>query len=349
MSAARSARAQLGVFSPGTPLLALPSWRAPRLLLSQSGGLIRRWQNSAFYPATRPTAKLYRLGLRMKAALGCGKTYPAVTDRWVLPEFVEDCLPAVASIVLQTRPSGPNQKFTVELRDRDSAVVGYIKYATEGLARRRLAQEYAMLMRLPAGFGPTPLKFGKMGDGVALLVTPLCGRKVGVKLPPSPEVVAFAKSLEIAAPVPFTAHPYIRAVREHFGTRLDPVLEDLAAREWPIVLQHGDLVPWNLRRRRQSNALAAFDWEFGTPDGFPYTDLAYFVLQTALLIYSWPAIKSTIYTMRWLHQRFDLGEREARALVRLAMVEAYLHGRDNGYPDDHPIQAWRLRIWRGLW
>ena len=32
--------------------------------------------------------------------------------------------------------------------------------------------------------------------------------------------------------------------------------------------------------------LSAFDWEHGIADGFPYLDLAYFILQVAALIYS---------------------------------------------------------------
>ena len=39
-------------------------------------------------------------------------------DHWTLGEFVGDCLPAIGSIVLHTRPPGPAQKFTIELHDR---------------------------------------------------------------------------------------------------------------------------------------------------------------------------------------------------------------------------------------
>ena len=63
----------LGVFPPGTSVLGLPSWRAPRILLSKSGGPIQRWRDSAFYPATRSLAKCYRLALRGKAAFGWGE------------------------------------------------------------------------------------------------------------------------------------------------------------------------------------------------------------------------------------------------------------------------------------
>jgi Phosphotransferase enzyme family len=340
-----------GVFPSGTPLLALPSWREPRLLLSKSSGPIRRWRDSAFYPATRWMARVYRLALRGKAVLGCGEARLAEADRWILPEFVGSCLPAVDSIVLQTRPPGPAQKFTIELRDRVGTIIGYVKYATEALAQRRLRDEHAMLVRLPPQLGPTPLKFGNMGDGTALLLTPLRGQDLTAKLPPAQEVLKFAKSLEISAPLTLAAHPFIHAVRERVGARLNTVVEDLAGRAWPIVFQHGDLAPWNLRWNPHSSGLCAFDWEFATANGFPYIDLAYFILQVALLVYSWPPVKSAIYATQWLERRSALGltEREARALVRLAMFDAYSRGKDDEYPDDHPMQAWRLRIWRGLW
>jgi hypothetical protein len=339
----------LGIFPPGTPLLALPNWHAPRVVMSKSDGALRRWRNSSFYPATRLVAKLYRFAIRGRATLGWSEARQALGERWSLHEFLEDCLPATASIVLLTRPAGPAQKFTAELRDPAGRITGYVKYGKEALAQRRLTQDYMMLMRLPAGLGPTPLKFGNMGDGTALLVTPLCGQEIRARLPPASEVLEFAKSLEISSPLALDDHPYIRAVRQRIGTRLDAILEDLAGRAWPIVLHHGDLTPWNLRRR--DDGLRAFDWEFGTPDGFPYIDLAHFILQVAFLIYSWPPVKSAIYATEWLKRQSTLGltDREARALTRLAMFDAYLRAKEDGYRDDHPLRAWRRKIWGGVW
>jgi len=339
-----------GVFPPGTPLLALPSWREPRVVLSNLGSPMRRWRDSAFYPATRSTARLYRLALRGKAAAGWGEVRRASYCRWRLREFIGDCLPPLGSAVLQTRPSGPAQKFTIQLHDRFGAIIGYIKYASEPLAQRRLTQEHAMLVRVPAGLGPVPLKFGQMGDGLALLVTPVRGRYVRAKLPPTRKVLEFAYSLQVSPAIALAAHPYVCAMRERVGTRLDGIFEDLRVRTWPIVLQHGDLVPWNLRWSRNSKSLSAFDWEFGTPNGFPYIDLAQFIMQVAFLIYSCPPVASATYATRWLagQSAHGLTEREARAVVRLAMFGAYTWAEEE-YPDSHPIQIWRRSIWEGLW
>jgi hypothetical protein len=341
----------LGVFGRGAPVIALPNWRAPRLLLSRSGGPLQRWREAAFFPASRPMAKAFRLVMRGKAFLGCGEVHRAVGDDRILREFVGDCLPATEALVIQTRPPGPDQKLTIELRDRAGTIIGYVKYGTEPLARQRLAREHEMLTRLPAGMGPAPLKFADMGEGLALLVAPLYGRPVGTKLPPPPEVLEFTKSLTGSDPLPIALHPYIRGLRDHIGRQFDIILTDLAGRDWPIALGHGDYVPWNLRWDRDSRRISAFDWEFGTLEGFPFVDLAYFILQVAALLYSWPAVKAAIYATQWLAGRPMLGlsEREARGIIRLAMFHAYSRARAGGFADGDGIQAWRLRIWRGLW
>jgi hypothetical protein len=344
-----------GVFPPGTSLLALPSWREPRLLLPKSGGPARRWRNSAFYPATRPMAKVYRLALRGRAAIGWGQARRAGGSPWTLREFVADCLPAADSIVLQIRAPkhAPSQiqKYTIELRDRAGTIIGYLKYAVDILPSRRLEQEHEMLTRLPAGLGPIPLRFGKMGNGTALLVTPLRGRSVFTRLPPAADVVEFAKSLEVSRSLALADHPYVRAMQERVGTLLDAIFEELSGRTWPLAFQHGDLVPWNIRARQDGKGLSAFDWEHGTAMGFPHLDLAYFILQLAALIYRWPPVKSAIYGARWLEAQptFRFSGREARALVRLSMFDAYCRTQDDGFADDHPLQPWRRRIWQEPW
>ncbi len=342
---------RLGVFPPGTSLLALPNWRAPRVLLSKSGSPMRRWRDSAFFPAMLPIARLYRVAMRGKAALGWSGARRAPGKRWTLNEFLEDCLPAVASIALQTGHPGRTQRFILELRDQAGTIIGYLKCGTEALARQLLAREYAILRCLPTGLGPTPLKFGDFGDGTALLLSPIPGRPVAPNVPPAPGVLEFAKSLNVSPPLALTVHPYVRNVRARFGTRVDTILEDLAGKTWGVCLQHGDFAPWNLRRNRRTNSISAFDWEYGTSDGFPCTDLAYFILQVAALIYSWPPVKSAIYAATWLEAQPSLGltGREARALVRLSMFEAYWRLEDVLFGADHPLQPWRLRIWRELW
>jgi hypothetical protein len=69
--------------------------------------------------------------------------------RWALAEFVDDCPPGIAFLVMQTRPPSLSRKFTIETRDRVGTIIGYVKYGTERLAQRPLSQEHATLTRLP--------------------------------------------------------------------------------------------------------------------------------------------------------------------------------------------------------
>ena len=340
----------LGVFPSQTPLIALPNWRVPRVLLPVSGGAARRWRASAFYPATRSTARAYRLAMRAKAALGLGEVRRVVEANWDLEEFLKDCISGVTSVVVQTRPAGPSQKFTFELRDRRGTVIAYLKYGSEPLAQQRLAHEHAILSSMPVGLAPAVLKFAKMGNGTALLVTPLHGRPMPARLPPPSSVVEFVLSNAGCATAAASDHPLLLVMRRSAGEALDPILEDFFDRPWPVGLQHGDFVPWNLRCGRDGR-LSAFDWEYGTLAGLPYLDLAYFTLQVANHLYAWPAVKSAVYTAQWLvaQPALRLSSNDARAVIRLAMFEAHRRALQEGYSNEHPLQNWRRRIWRGLW
>ena len=80
-------------FPPGTRVLALPSWRRPRLYLPACP-LSQRWNRSKLYPASRWSARLYRLSLRAAAAAGMKRARTAGSRRWSLGDFAEDHGPA---------------------------------------------------------------------------------------------------------------------------------------------------------------------------------------------------------------------------------------------------------------
>lgn len=56
-------------FTPGTEVMALPGWSAPRLFISAERPM-QRWRLGAFYLAFRPRARAFRLALQVWAALG---------------------------------------------------------------------------------------------------------------------------------------------------------------------------------------------------------------------------------------------------------------------------------------
>lgn len=323
-------------FPSGTHVIALPDWQRPRLYLPAS----QTWFGSAFYPAFRPQARLYRLFLRFKAYLGLNERREICSSGWPLGEFIQDVLPQAVIAVVQVGTPGPTQKLIVRLHDEQYTTIGYLKYATTTAARRRMRQEHTILSRLPKGLGPDPLKYGEWMGGDALLVTPLEGLSGAAVLPLPEGVLDFLDALRISKPVPLEQHPWVRALEPG----LEPWLEELARQEWPIVLGHGDLCPWHLRRKPDGN-LGAIDWEFGSHAGFPYLDLVFAILQTAILIYHWSPRRSLDYAVDYLTRLVPgLTTREARALCVLGAYDAYRSSLADGHRSDEPLQAWRLRI-----
>jgi hypothetical protein len=332
-------------FPPGTRVLTLPNWHNPRLYLPERL-FLQRWEDSSFYPAFRKLARVYRLSLRIKAAMGLGEVRQVRSDNWPLGEFVQDIFPLTASVVVLVGTPGPAQKITAQLREENGRVLGYLKYAEKVEARKRLRQERKMLSNLPDGAGPILLRYGTLGDGDGLLTTPLVGKALPATLPPEAGLSEFSSSLVVSPPVPVSVHPWFRHAREQGMPELDAWLEPLAGKEWPVTIQHGDFAPWNTLRR-PDGTLGAIDWEYGALEGFPYLDLAYYVLQTAALIYHWSPPKAAQYAAEYLagQQRFALSRAEGRALTSLAAYDAYRKFQEDG----HATDIAHLQRWRAIW
>jgi hypothetical protein len=332
-------------FPPGTHVLTLPNWQNPRLYFP-AHRLLQRWRYSSFYPAFRVMARLYKLSLRIRVTLGFGEVRKIQSGSWPLGEFVREVRPRTNSVVVLVGTPGPAQKITAQLRDKTGEVLGYLKYAEKEAARKRLRRERQVLAGIPRGVGPALLKYGTLGSGEALLTTPLPGKALPATLPPARDPSAFLTALNVAPHVPIAAHPWVQRTRDQSGFDLDPWLEMLSGKYWPVTIQHGDFAPWNLLL--SDGALRAIDWEYGTLEGFPYLDLAYYVLQISALIYRWAPLRAMEYTVEYLtrHSQLTLSGVEARALTSLAAYDAYRKFREDGHlPDISHLQRWRKAIW----
>lgn len=335
-------------FPPGARVLALPDWRRPRLYLpAQRFG--QRWGASSFYPAFRLPARLYRLALRSKAATGFGEVRMVRSDGWVLGEFVRDALPGAVSTTVLVGTPGPAQKITARLEDKEGKVLGFLKYAEKDAARIRLRREYRVLQAIPGGLAPKALGYGILGDGEALLTSPISGKRLSATMPPSKDAAHFLTSLAVSTPVVLEDHPWVKGVREQDGKgALDACFEVLAKRRWPVVVQHGDFAPWNLLRISGSR-IVAFDWEYGALEGFPCLDLAYYALQISALIHRWSPAKAARRTVECLlrDNMFTLNGAEARTLTRLAAYDAHQKALEDGQAPGEGLQDWRREIWEG--
>ena len=328
----------------GANVRSLPSAKNPRLYFSGANP-IRRWQETALYPAFRPAAQAYRLLLRIKASLGLCKTCINLSPDWVVYHFTKELFPRVSSTVILVGTPGPSQKITVQVWEHGK-VIAYLKYAEKPAARNRLANEHSMLKALPEGLGPTVLKYGPLENGMGLLTSPVVGRVLPAKLPIDTRVCNLYKRLEISSPRPIETHPWIQMVRTRYGQLMDPWLEVLGNRRWPIVIQHGDFSPWNIHQSSK-NELRAIDWEYGTLKGFPYLDLVYYILQVAALIYHWSPHDARYYAVSFLNNStwMELSATQAKAVVSLAAFNAYQQFLLDGHASNTSTQTWWHSVW----
>jgi hypothetical protein len=336
-------------FPPGTRVLALPNWHHPRLYLPAQR-FSQRWHESAFYPASRLGARLHRLLLRIRAVAVMAEVRTVTSSAWPLGEFTENLLPQLDSAAILVGASSASQKVTVQLRDERGVVLGYLKHAGQGVARTRLRHEHYVLSGLSKGMGPKALKYGTFGNGEALLMTPISGRQLPTTLPPANGVVDVLLSFASSPSIDLEGHPWVLRTLERGSdiAALEACLEALVGKRWPIAVQHGDFAPWNLLRK-PGGEVGTFDWEYGRLEGFPYLDLAYYILQTAALIYRWAPAKAARYAVRYLtsEPRLALSTAEAQALTRLAAYDAYYTFLQYGRVEGTNLQVWRRAIWKG--
>jgi hypothetical protein len=290
-------------------------------------------------------AKCYKLFLRGKAALGFSQKKLSGINDWILKEFVSDQLPMVESAAALIGTPDPAQKITIQLLDIQDNVIGYLKYAEKKAACKRLKHEYRILSSLPSGLGPVPIKFGSFGNGLALLILPLNGEKVKVTLPPPIELVPFLQTLILSQHYSLDKHPWLNYLKECGQIDLDKWLEPLSGRDWPITILHGDMTPWNMVRLPDNN-YRLFDWEYGSVEGFPYIDMAYYMLQVGALIYRFKPEKAYKYAEKFIISscRCLLTKEETQSIIKLAAYSAINQALEDGHSSDEPLQCWRYAI-----
>ena len=326
-------------------VVALPSWTQPRLLIPVNA---RRdaWAASAFYPAYRWTGRLRRAALRVRALSSMGAVVVTHDHEDLLRAYLRDVLPEAQVRAVQVGMPGGAQKLTAQLVDASGRVVGFLKCGAHPLSRQRLQIEHDILARLPAGAGPRALKFGAMGSFDALLLAPVEGQHLRSSLPPPPALTPFLEALQSTRVLALNDHPWFLRL----GSDRDEVamhLDVLSKRSWPLVVQHGDLAPWNMLRLRDGR-LVAIDWEYGRVDGLPGLDLAQFVLQVAMLIERSAPASGLLRAAALLERdrSLELTREESLALVALAAFEAHKNAAEEGLPFDDARQRWRRAVWQ---
>jgi hypothetical protein len=340
----------LTFFPPGTMVCGLPKWRSARLLIPKNVAINERWNHSALYPGFRPTARLFRACVRIVAVAGLGKGWrPPTSAEWRLGRFLETTLPEARTVSVLIGTPGPAQKTIIEIHNAAGVVIGYLKYAKQPAAVRRVRQEHEVLSSGLARCAPKVLNFGVIWPGYGLLVSPLYGQPIRPNLLPTEALVRFARAQVTHSPIPLSAHPWVCAMNERTGGLAAALTSDIPSTAWPMVVQHGDLAPWNIRVL-SGGLIGAFDWEYATQLGFPYLDLLHYVMSVSLLILKESPAVAARSAAEWL-ARAELGVPVAtvRALTRLSALSSYVDARDDGVVDHEEEQpAWRA-IWEDQW
>lgn len=212
-------RVAAGLFPAEADLYALPGVRRPRLVLSGgSAGL--RWRESAWLPAYRWQARLYRLAMRLWYVANpgsfalpkrLGPSASPVGNAHVAPGFFVPQSPPTPNaeisrlrLAVRVGTADSRQKLTLLLLDERAQLVRVAKLGVLPLAQQLVAREGMILDALPDGVGPRLLRAGdaralaSMGvnleasggrpptDARAVVFEPVQGRAVAARLPPSP-------------------------------------------------------------------------------------------------------------------------------------------------------------------
>lgn len=327
-------------FPEGTPVVALPSWKQPRLYVVAYPWKWR-WLASNLFPAYRLTARLRRWFLRVRSqVLG---EFRRSQGPYALDEFTRSFSHPVRPVAVLVGTAGPTQKLVVQLADPTGRTTAYVKYGESPAARRRLEQEFKVLSGLPDGVGPTPLGLRPIGAGLALFLSVAEGRPLPGQVFPSSETLALVTRLwRGAMEVSVYDHPWIRRLLGACPSA-EPWVKVLSSRQWAVVPMHGDLAPWNILLG--PSGLRLIDWEYGSLDGFPGVDLAYHVLQAGGLLRRWPPRRARSEAVGWLSREMGLSRGQAEALVRLTALAAYLQFAEDGHASDDWFQEWRRRVW----
>ena len=142
-------------------------------------------------------------------------------------------------------------------------------------------------------------------------------------------------------------HPWVKKLEEKHLSRIEPWIKALTTHKWPLSINHGDFTPWNIFHIKE-DIFRLVDWEYGDIDGFPYIDLAYYLLQVAMLIYRWPPSRAKSYAINCIcHSLWsDVSPVEAEAIINLTAYNAYQQAEADGHSANEPIQVYRSAIWK---
>lgn len=328
-------------FLKGQTLVALPGWKYPKLIVA-GNKFGKRYQRSNLYPAYRVTSNVYKYILRLKAALGFSSRKsqrPAKSELQDLYQSQGQLIPAT----LLVGTEGPTQKNTLQLDEQEGKPCAFLKFAWKEAAVQRVEKEYNILSEIESGLGPEPIVKIDLSSGKAILLSAIPGNHLFPELPPSEDLIRWVMGWKSDKEFSIHEHPWFSVVSNAGSQHIERWKEALSDRVWPVVPVHGDFAPWNIIENKGHYSI--LDWEYATPYGFPYVDLAFYILQVGALIKRWGPAKAQAFSINFLTGKFSLSKPEAESIVMMTAYYAYKQARIDKHDDDEYLQRWRRTIW----
>jgi len=340
------------LFPPGEPVIALPNWQHPRLLVA-ARQLAERWRDSDFYPAQSLRTEVYKQVVRLQAAARISQVRRAEGRNWLLEEFLDGLIDSPLPPTVRIGPTCAARKWLIRVPDASGKPAAFIKWGISDSACRRIVREHGILCALPKGLGPLPTRVGPLNGGTALCLRPIIGQSLARYIPRIRARLAnFLEGLAIRTPVAIDEHSGFAALAENAPPPVLAWIEQLADQPWPVVIHHGDLTPWNLidvssDRLDWGGRLMAVDWEYASLSGAPFLDVAHFYLQIAAISKKLGPAAAVAFTVaRLMRQPWpDLSQTHAVALTALTAYAAWRRALDDGDGADEPMQRWHRTIW----
>ena len=247
-----------------------------------------------------------------------------------------------------------NRKRTLVALDRRGCIRGYAKIPSTPLGADRLRREAEVLRQLhrshPTVAAPQVVSDQQV-DGHGVLVTSALDGP-----PPAAALTAahqqFLRSLQRGGPQPAANLPWLRRLAERldaptagrFGAdALRSVWPTLQSMTVPVTFHHGDFAPWNLRER--GNSLAAFDWEYGEPDGLPLLDACHHLTSVEYFLGAKSLVRLERQLSAMAHSNsLGLTARQVRALQVVYLLDHLCRLAEEGYPQDYPKRLWWQQV-----
>lgn len=326
----------------GVPLVALPSMRDPRIVVSGDTAADRFRRVEALGGSTLGA----RARVRLLAMLGAVKPARAVdvVDPSVA-EWVRGVVPEARFAVSAVGKGLWAGKTTSLFVDTSGNPLVWVKAAATSPARMRIRNEADILGRVASDAVPKVIGSTSIGDVEVVGLAPMAGH--AMKASALPDMLAVSALEKLGAGEASSPNPWVRSLADVSadGPRTD--LDRWAAVSLPTVPVHGDFVPWNVLVDSSGSRLL-LDWEYGVVDGAPGVDPVYWVLQTGMLVRRRSPRQALSEAASFLQGReYWPSLEDAESFVRVVAFWMDVARSADGRAADDPSRTWLAALWSG--